>query len=152
LPAYMLPAAIVAIDEMPLTVNGKVDRKALPEHGSIMSVTGAGPVPARSEIERQIAEIWRELLGAQIGTNDNFFEVGGHSLLALQMHKRLSAMVGRPIPIMELFRHPTIRSLAEFIKGDGRDGADFSEMAIRMNQQREARAKRRNTSSSAKRT
>ncbi|MEU0481695.1 amino acid adenylation domain-containing protein, partial [Streptosporangium sp. NPDC006013] len=112
LPDYMVPSAFVVLDALPLTANGKVDRAALP-------APSAGPVPepARdNDVEGVVAGVWRTLLGRDdIGAHDNFFEAGGHSLLLLAVHGKLVELFGDRITVTDLFRHPTIRSLADFL-------------------------------------
>jgi amino acid adenylation domain-containing protein len=115
LPDYMLPAAIVQLDALPRNAAGKLDRSRLPQ-----------PAPARasaqpaSEMERVVAGIWREALElAAIDIDASFFELGGHSLLLLRVHSRLEIAVGRALSVVDLFRHPTIRTLARFLSRSG---------------------------------
>ncbi|MCB2311578.1 amino acid adenylation domain-containing protein [Clostridium tagluense] len=116
LPEYMIPSYFVQLDKMPLTPNGKIDRKALPKpDGSI--VTGAEYEVARNEVEEKLVAIWRDVLAAErIGINDNFFELGGHSLkattLVLKIHKELNVAV----PLREIFKSPTIKGTSEYIE------------------------------------
>jgi amino acid adenylation domain-containing protein len=97
LPEYMIPRHFVRLDAMPLTPNGKVDRKALPAPaGGGAPAAGAGYVAPSTPDERLLAELWQEVLGvARVGARDNFFELGGHSLLCLQMTARLAERTGR---------------------------------------------------------
>jgi acyl carrier protein len=112
LPGYMLPTAFVSLAEWPLTANGKVDRRALPAPDLQRSVTTKYLAPG-SDVERTIAAAWQEVLRIdRIGTNDNFFDFGGHSLLLAQVHSRLRRQLRRDISMIELFRFPTIGSLA----------------------------------------
>ena len=86
LPEYMLPAAYVKLERMPLTVNGKLDRAGLPEPGA-EAYAGQQYEEPRGEVERALAEIWSELLGLErVGRQDNFFQLGGHSLLAVRVY------------------------------------------------------------------
>jgi amino acid adenylation domain-containing protein/FkbM family methyltransferase len=111
LPEHMVPAAIVPVDRIPLTPNGKLDRGALPLPEA---AAAAAFVPPRGGTEVRVAEAWREVLGVQrIGRDDGFFDLGGHSLLLARVHARLQAELGREIPIVELFRSPTVAALAE---------------------------------------
>ncbi|NIF21657.1 solanimycin non-ribosomal peptide synthetase SolG [Candidatus Pantoea multigeneris] len=112
LPDYMVPAAFVRLDGLPLTANGKLDRKALPlpDDDAFFRNTYVAP---ESDVEIVMAELWQELLGVErIGRHDNFFELGGHSLLAVQLMQQLRQR-DLSIEIRELFENPTIAELAE---------------------------------------
>jgi natural product biosynthesis luciferase-like monooxygenase protein len=111
LPEVMVPHALALLPALPLTPNGKVDRKALPEPQSTrVMLPGTEP---QSDLEGTIASIWREVLGlAQVGATDNFFDLGGHSLLVVQVQRRLREACGREVSITDMFRLPTIRALA----------------------------------------
>jgi amino acid adenylation domain-containing protein len=114
LPDYMLPAAIVVLEKLPLTSNGKIDRRALPPPDQPQ--TDKEFIAPRTKLERTVAGIWQELLGAkQVGLHDNFFEMGGHSLLLVQLHDRLQAVLGRHVPITTLFQHPTVSALTRHL-------------------------------------
>ncbi|HEV8581881.1 MAG TPA: amino acid adenylation domain-containing protein [Thermoanaerobaculia bacterium] len=119
LPDYMIPAAFIALEAFPLTPSGKVDRKALPAPaGSRESAVETAYVDPGTELERTIAGVWREVLKLdRVGTGDNFFDLGGHSLLAAQVHARLAEILGREIALLDLFRYPTVVSLAAFLGG-----------------------------------
>jgi amino acid adenylation domain-containing protein len=114
LPAYMVPAAFVLLPALPLTANGKVDRGALPAPG--LSQGAAEPVPPRTPLEREVAKIWREILGVEsIGVEDNFWELGGHSLLATKVLSRLCDSLGLDLPLQSLFEAPTLAGFAQSI-------------------------------------
>jgi acyl carrier protein len=116
LPEYMQPAAFMILDALPLTPNGKVDRKALAAPKGTRPELAAAYVMPRNELEQTLAAIWQELLVVdQVGIDDNFFDLGGHSLLMAKAHSQLQAALGREISIVELFRHPTISALAEYL-------------------------------------
>jgi surfactin family lipopeptide synthetase A len=114
LPEYMVPWSFVLLDRLPVTANGKLDREALPSpQAAAGAPAGEDSVAPRNELERAIAEVWREVLHLdRVGMNDNFFESGGSSLLIVKLHGRLGEALGREIPILELFRHTTIEALA----------------------------------------
>ncbi|WP_338846004.1 amino acid adenylation domain-containing protein [Massilia sp. W12] len=112
---YMLPSAMVTLEQFPLTPSGKLDRRALPEPDQSALVTHAFEAPADAR-ERLIAAIWQELLGAtQIGRQDNFFELGGHSLLAVQFIARLRQAHDIEAPLQTLFAHPGLADFARAI-------------------------------------
>jgi amino acid adenylation domain-containing protein/non-ribosomal peptide synthase protein (TIGR01720 family) len=116
LPDYMIPSYFVQIEKIPLTPNGKVDRKSLPGPDKSLAVT-TGYVPPGNEIEKKLVEIWKELLNAKkIGINDNFFELGGHSLLAMNMALSIQTCLGIEIPLGEIFDHPRISEIAGLIQ------------------------------------
>ncbi len=110
LPAHLVPDAIVFVDAFPLTPNGKIDRDALPAPGE----TGRPPsAPPETQTEKSLAAIWEDLLGIRtIGRDDDFFDLGGHSLLGLRMFSRLRAEFHSSLPLTSLLRAPTIRSLS----------------------------------------
>jgi acyl carrier protein len=114
LPDYMAPAHFVGLERMPLTPNGKVDRKALPRP---REATHASPQSLQAnKTEENLIEIWKELLGiSAVGLDDNFFDLGGHSLLITRMSKMIEERLHTPIRIIHLFRYPTIRSLAGYL-------------------------------------
>ncbi len=117
LPDYMVPAAFVTLERLPLTTHGKLDRQALPAPEQQHRVSHSTFVAPRTPLEQTIAAIWSDLLGVeQIGIYDNFFDLGGHSLLVTQFVSRLPDVLGIKLPIRSLFDTPTIASLAEIIE------------------------------------
>ena len=115
LPAYMIPAAYVAVDSFPLTPSKKIARNQLPP-----PVPGSSGARARSRrgpetaIEAGLTRIWADLLGhSDIGIDDDFFDLGGHSLLAIQMFSAMERLTGRRLPLSTLFQAPTIEALAQ---------------------------------------
>jgi len=111
LPDYMLPDVFVELDELPLLPSGKLDRRALPS--AAPPKPRAEVVPPRSETERAIASIWRDLLQIQdVGLQTNFFDQGGHSLLLLQVQDRVKRDLGFDVTVTDLFNHPTVEALA----------------------------------------
>jgi acyl carrier protein len=116
LPDYMLPSAFVLLDDLPLTANGKVDRRALPEPVLSQSVTRKVFTAPQTELEGTIVAIWQEVLGqTRIGIDDNFFDLGGHSLAMIRVQSRLCEIFGQEISIVDLFRYSTIGALAGFL-------------------------------------
>lgn len=124
LPDYMIPAHFVRMEKLPLTPNGKIDRKTLVK-AEIKGIITSGTEykPPRSEFEMKIQEIWGQLLDKdkeQIGINDNFFDLGGHSLLLIKLKSKLEKAfelnLKQDIPIVELFNHPTISRQAQYIE------------------------------------
>ncbi len=127
LPAYMLPSAYVELEELPLTQNGKVDRKALPAPEDVGAAPEAEYLPPRTATEEMLAGLWSDLLGAErVGIADNFFELGGHSLLATQLMSRVREAFGVEVPLRALFAHPTVGELALTIEEEVRRGAGVS--------------------------
>ena len=115
LPSYMVPSAFVLLEQLPLTSNGKIDRKALP--APTESGLSAGYVSARTAVEEGLAEIWCEVLGAErVGIYDNFFELGGHSLLVVRLLTEIEQKFSRKLPLATIFEAPTIAALAAILK------------------------------------
>ncbi len=116
LPEHMLPEALVVLAELPRTPHGKVDRGRLPEPVPLEAV-GTGEEP-RGEVEETVAEVWRQVLGlARVGAEESFFDLGGHSLLLLQVLSRLRRRLDPGLMAVDLFRYPTPRSLARRLQG-----------------------------------
>lgn len=128
LPDYMLPTAVVAIQDLPLTPNNKIDRKALPTPPTIDQPGRASDEPPRAGMETTLAEIWAEVLGRpSIGRHDDFFAVGGHSLSAIRVFAEIEARIGDRLPISALFQSPTIAHLAATIE-QGRPTASWTSL------------------------
>jgi hypothetical protein len=118
LPEIMVPQAVLVLPSLPHTPNGKVDRKALPEPNAVIAVLAPASSAPNSELEKTIAGIWQDVLGLpQVGTTDNFFDLGGHSLLVVQVQRRLLEACGREVSITDMFRLPTIKALAAHLGG-----------------------------------
>ncbi|MGF7029414.1 amino acid adenylation domain-containing protein [Paenibacillus mucilaginosus] len=120
LPHYMVPSFFMRLDELPLTLNGKVDRRALPQPDMLSGRQQTFAAP-RNPTEARLAELWEEALGVpKVGIRDNFFELGGHSLKAITLLSRIHKLFHVEIPLAELFRLKTIEKLAAFIQTSGR--------------------------------
>ncbi|MEM8922169.1 MAG: amino acid adenylation domain-containing protein [Actinomycetota bacterium] len=117
LPEHMIPGPVVTVDALPLTVNGKIDRSALAARP--ITTASSGPAEAITGTAAMVAEIWADLLpaGTVIEPDVGFFDLGGHSLLLTRVRDELAARTGRPLPIAELYAHPTPRTLARFLDG-----------------------------------
>ncbi len=124
LPSTMIPAAFVFLDKLPLTINGKVDRKALPEPAGARPQLAQDYVAPTNDREARLAEIWQEVLGLdRAGRHDSFFELGGDSIRSIQALARAGER-GLPISLQQLFEHPTIAELAE-LAGAGAQGEEI---------------------------
>src|SRR5690606_33865133 len=121
LPEVMVPAHVTVLDDLPHTPNGKIDRNALPSLAEVLGrrTAAAPPAEAGNELEREVLGVWKEILGTErIGVDDNFFDLGGPSLLMVRLHRRLKDQLDRPITLTDLYRHPTVRSFAESLSVD----------------------------------
>ncbi|HEX2093646.1 MAG TPA: non-ribosomal peptide synthetase [Longimicrobiaceae bacterium] len=116
LPEYMIPSAFVVLDRIPLTSNGKVNRRALPAPDAVESGGDREHVAPRTATEEEVARIWREVLGVErVGVHDDFFERGGHSLRATQVVSRMRTAFGVDLSLRSIFDAPTIAELAELV-------------------------------------
>ena len=144
LPDYMVPSAWVTLDALPLTTNGKVDRKALPAPDSQRPELASAYIAPRSAIERDIAAVWQQVLGIEnVGANDNFFDLGGHSLQAVQVHGKLRAKFEKNLLLFELFQFPTIAAMAKYISNGYREESSAEQGVERAETRRELRSRRR---------
>jgi len=113
LPEYMVPDDFVMLPEIPITPNGKIDRKALPKPDYSLINRNGEYVAPRTDVEKQVAEIWQELMGLEkISIFDNFFTLGGRSLVAVQIMARIEKLTGKRLPLATLFEHSTIEKLS----------------------------------------
>ena len=144
LPEYMIPTAWMKLDALPLTANGKVDRRALPDPDSQRPEMTSAFIAPRTAVEREIAEVWQEVLGLEaVGIDDNFFDLGGHSLHALRVHTKLCAKFGDGLTLVQLFQYPTISALAGLLTQKTTDEPSFEKVYERASKQKEAIAQQR---------
>jgi|GEM_PF-313343 len=116
LPEHMVPARFVFLPRLPLTANGKVDRSALAAAPGLPEAPAAEFLAPRDEAERTIAGVWRQALGLErVGVDDNFFDLGGHSLALIRVQESLRRHFGQGIPLMDLFRAPTVAAMARLL-------------------------------------
>jgi amino acid adenylation domain-containing protein len=134
LPEYMLPSVFVMLDRLPLLPNGKINRRALPLPESRSRSTVAHQSPS-SVLEKEIAAIWQKVLNLErVGINDNFFDLGGHSLLLLEVNQALRKSLQRDLSVVEMFQHPTIASLVQYFTQNSDKKDAFESIRDRTNQ------------------
>lgn len=147
LPAHLVPAQFVRLDQLPLNPNGKVNRAALvqktPAPNPPTVTKTALPGPGR---EAELVALWTRVLGRAVGPDDNFFDSGGSSLQLLEIHAELTKTLGRPIPLLALFEHPTVRSVVRWLDSTGAANPALSATADRARMQKDALARRRRLS------
>jgi len=144
LPDYMVPALYVSLSQLPRTPNGKLDRKALPAPEPVRAESYAPPQTLEQET---VAAIWAETLGVErVGVQDNFFDLGGHSLAIAGAHRKIQDKLGIEFPLIAMFEHPTIESLTSFLDGSA-GGQSFDRIRERgekqLQRRREVRERRK---------
>jgi acyl carrier protein len=135
----------VVLDSLPLTSNGKVDRRALPEPGGLMAAPEKQTtfVAPQTELEQNIALIWQEVLQVQgIGVHDSFFDLGGNSVHIIQVHSKLRDLLNQDLPIVKMFEYPTIHALSQYI-GQGQEHHPALEQSSERAEARRASRRRR---------
>jgi natural product biosynthesis luciferase-like monooxygenase protein len=145
LPDFMVPGSLVVLGSLPRTPNGKIDRKALPEPLAVREAefVAGSQEASHSPLEDQIREVWCDLLQlSRVGRNENFFDIGGHSLLAIQVHRRLAAVAPHPVALTDIFRFPTIAALGSHLSGETGDAVAAREGQERAMARRAALARR----------
>ncbi|MCB5204661.1 LLM class flavin-dependent oxidoreductase [Neorhizobium sp. T786] len=148
LPEAMIPTDIVTLDTFPLTPNAKVDRNRLPAPSARAPVADLPFIAPAGDIEEAIGSIFARLLGrAQIGRQESFFALGGHSLLAVQMHRELKASIAPALTVTDVFRFPTVATLAEHISGKDSSVERLSRASDRATQRRQAMQERQSRTS-----
>jgi amino acid adenylation domain-containing protein len=142
LPDYMVPAWIVVLEQFPLSRNGKIDRRALPAPQELQPVNTF--VAPQSDVEQRIATIWSELLGVErVGLGDNFFDLGGHSLLLFQLQNKLREAFDQELALVDLFRLPTVQAQAQQFAGSTRVAERaFEQARQRVEKQKQALARK----------
>ncbi|TFI50727.1 non-ribosomal peptide synthetase, partial [Mastigocladus laminosus UU774] len=116
LPDHMIPSTFVMLENLPLAPSGKIDRKALPQPDNLRPELETNYVKPRNEVERSIADIWQKILKIdKVGIQDNFFDLGGHSLNVLQVYSKLRELFKAELAITDLFKYPTINSLSQYL-------------------------------------
>ena len=149
LPQFIIPSAFVSLDALPLTPIGKLDRDALPAPETLRPKLDIVFTQPRTEVEREVAAVWQAILGVErVGADDNFFDLGAHSLMMVRAHARLAQTYGKDLPLVSLFRYPTVRSLAQHLSErkqepvkailDEQKTAKLSQGVNRLNQLRQA--------------
>ena len=143
LPHYMIPARFISLAAFPLSPNGKVDRGALP--APVVTAGSATPAEAPStQLEQTLVELWQRILRVErVGLDDNFFDLGGDSLMIVAAHSNLQKMFAAEIPVTDLFEFTTIRALARHLGEKTPPGPSFSEVQLQAQKQREAFARQR---------
>jgi acyl carrier protein len=140
----MVPSAFVFLPGFPLTVNGKLDRDALPAPSSERPHLASEYVAPQTELEKLLAKMWQTTLRQdQVSVNDNFFDLGADSLMLTTLHRRLQTELNRTFPITDLFQFPTLRSLAERLEQKNDDGGLADKTQARAQAQRAALARNR---------
>ena len=143
LPEFMVPSAFAQLRSFPLTPNGKIDRKALKPPTTRVQAGDKSAEGPSGALESSIAEVWERVLQVSgVGRDQNFFDIGGHSLLAVQVHRTLRETLEQPVSLTDLYRFPTIASLARFLGGDG-PARTIGQAKDRGARRREAMSRRR---------
>lgn len=136
LPDYMVPAAFVTLESFPLTPNAKVDRRALPAPTGERLTLSEHQVMPRNPIEKSVAEIWQELLNINtVGAEDNFFDLGGHSLLIVQVHNKICQRFETDLTIAQMFQYPTVAALAQYIQRPQQNSEALRRLRARIQRQ-----------------
>jgi acyl carrier protein len=139
LPNYMVPSSFVFLNHFPLTPNGTVDTLALPVPDALNPQLETTYVAPQTELEQLIATVWQQVLHLEkVGVEDSFFALGGHSLLMIQAQSKLREVVDREVSIMEMFKYPTISSLAKYLSEDSEEKSSLEQSQERVKKQKDA--------------
>jgi natural product biosynthesis luciferase-like monooxygenase protein len=151
LPDYMIPSNFVILDRLPQTSNGKVDRKRLPAVEGLRKQSKSEYIQPKGELEGLIAGIWQEALKVdRVGREDNFFDLGGHSLLLAQVHGQLCKALDKKLPLIKMLEHPTVSSLARFLNHEGVDSLSIEQNQDRAGKLREGIGRQRRSTVKAR--
>ncbi len=143
LPDYMLPQMFVNLEILPLTHNGKIDRKALPDAGPERPVMEIPYVPPANEQEKILCDIWQQVLGLdRVGTQDSFFDLGGTSIQVVMLVEKIRAFLQVDLPVAKVFQYPNVSLLSEYLQGKNQNRTDYAGL--------EKRAQRRRAAASSK--
>ncbi len=144
LPEYMIPSSFVTLPALPLTPNGKIDRKALPAPSTIKQPKPTHYEKPGTPLETQIADLWQRLLGIErVGRNQNIFDLGANSLLTVQAGQQLSNLLGKRIPLLSLFRFPTVAALSQHLGNEDKPRTEDATRADAREGRRKEAAERR---------
>ncbi len=139
LPAYMIPSAFVFMQEIPLMPNGKTDRNSLPSPECGRPELEGSYVPPTNEMERVITDIWQDVLHVdKVGINDNFFDLGGHSLLLVQVQNKINALLKKELSIIDLFKYPSVHALTTYLTHGREEIVDFVKLQNLVTKQKDA--------------
>lgn len=141
LPEFMVPSVFVELKALPLTPNGKIDRNALPVPENKKQTTSrASFVKAENALQESIVVCWQEVLNLEkIGLDDNFFDIGGHSLLVVEVLSKLRENIEQPVKMIDMFRFPTIRQFSNYLSDDSTSTTKLSESEDRAKARKDAR-------------
>ncbi len=150
LPQYMIPSNFVILENLPLTFNGKIDRLALQRiHLKSGTIFYAAP---QNEAEQRITEVWKEVLRLEkVGIHDNFFDIGGHSLLMVKVHSRLKEIFDPDLSIIEMLKYPTVAALAQYLTQESKEEPVFQQAQDIAGRQKEAMRRQKRLKKQAER-
>ena len=139
LPDFMVPSSFMLLEKMPLTPNGKIDRKMLPKPEKVKRAAEATYQAPSNEIEEAIAVVWQDMLNIEkVGVTDNFFDLGANSLLMVQANNRLNQKLDQKVSLVRMFRYPTVASLAAHLSGESNESASLDKASSRGAQRKKA--------------
>lgn len=144
LPNYMIPAHLIEMETLPLNPNGKVDRHALPKPSTTRQTHAATLVAPRNAIEEQVSTLWCEVLEVNsVSVHDNFFDLGGDSLLLMQLHSGMEKQFGMQLPVVSLFTHTTVTAMAQLVTSDSAETTPQQSLTSRAALRRQRMQRRR---------